>query len=107
MAAVTPEIVQELLEASPGSPGPVIPIITAMAKAYTRGRGFTAGADYDEPNDEIAAVIATASARMAANVRQTAGSSSMDNFANETRTYFQGWTVAELFVLNRYRKRAM
>src|SRR4029079_9403888 len=29
----------------------VIPIITAMAKAYTRGRGFTD--DYGEPNEEI------------------------------------------------------
>lgn len=32
-----------------------------MAKAYTRGRGFTG----NEPNDEIAAVITTASARLA------------------------------------------
>lgn len=38
----------------------VAPVITAMVRAYTRGRGF----DDDEPNDELAAVITTASARM-------------------------------------------
>ena len=41
----------------------VVPIITTMAKAYTRGRGF----DGAEPNEDIAAVITTASARLAAN----------------------------------------
>ena len=44
----------------------VIPIITTMAKAYTRGNGF----DGNEPNDEVAAVIATASARLASNTKQ-------------------------------------
>lgn len=107
MAAVTEAIVAELLAADASSPGPVVPIITAMAKAYTRGRGFTTGEDGDEPNDEIAAVITTASARMAANVRQVAQASTMDGLGSDTRTYFQGWTTAELYVLNRYRRRAM
>ncbi len=43
--------------------GEVAPVITAMVASYTRGRGF----DDDEPNDELAAVITTASARLVAN----------------------------------------
>lgn len=38
----------------------VLSIATAMASAYTRGPGFTDGV----PNDEIRAVILTASARL-------------------------------------------
>jgi hypothetical protein len=76
----------------------VVPVITAIVKAYTRGRGFDAG----EPNDELAAVITTASARMVANPEQVetrVGST-------EVRGGFQGFSLAETFVLNRYRKRA-
>ncbi len=46
--------------------GEVAPVITAMVASYTRGRGF----DDDEPNDELAAVITTASARLVANPEQ-------------------------------------
>ena len=75
-----------------------------MAKAYTRGRGF----DFGEPNDEIAAVITTASARLAANTRQINLSQSMEGVASaDLRSCFQGWTLAEQIVLNRYRVRAM
>lgn len=73
-------------------------IITAMARAYTRGNGFTDA----EPNDEITAVITTATARLVANPEQintTIGSVAVNGG-------FTGWTLAELFVLNRYRKRA-
>ncbi|TSE00661.1 hypothetical protein FOS14_06420 [Skermania sp. ID1734] len=75
------------------------PIVTVMVKAYTRGNGFdTRG----EPNDELAAVITTATARLVANpeqLDQTIGSVGV-------RGAFQGWNLAETFVLNRYRKRA-
>jgi hypothetical protein len=77
----------------------VAPVITAMVRAYTRGRGF----DDDEPNDELAAVITTASARMVANPEQIetrVGSV-------EIRGGFQGFSLAETFVLNRYRKTAL
>ncbi len=73
-------------------------IITALARAYTRGNGFTDA----EPNDEITAVITTATARLVANPEQiatTTGSVAVNGG-------FTGWTLAELFVLNRYRKRA-
>ena len=74
-----------------------VPIITAMARAYTRDNGFT-----PDPADDIAAVITTATARLVANPEQiatTTGSVAVNGG-------FTGWTLAELFVLNRYRKRA-
>ncbi len=79
--------------------GEIAPVITAMVASYTRGRGF----DDDEPNDELAAVITTASARLVANPEQiptTIGSV-------EIRGAFNGFSLAETFVLNRYRKRAL
>lgn len=77
----------------------VLSVVTALAGGYTRGQGFfgsTPGvADLD-------AVIITASARLVAHpeqIEQRIG----DTY---TRGGFTGWTLAELAVLNRYRKRA-
>lgn len=80
-----------------------VPLVTAFAKAYTRGRGFDAG----QPNEEIAAVITTAAARLGSNTGQTATSRTDGTTTTEQRTWFTGWTLAELYVLNRYRKRAL
>lgn len=78
--------------------------ITVMARAYTRGRGF----EYNEwPNEEIEAVITTAAARLAANGSGTQFRKKVDDVEIEYRSSFQGWTLAELAVLNRYRKTAM
>lgn len=81
-----------------------VPVVTAFAKAYTRGRGFDA---QGEPNDEIAAAITTAAARLASNGAQMSASQGVDGRSTEVRSWFTGWTLAELAVLNRYRKRAM
>ena len=81
-----------------------VQIITAMAKVYTRGRGFDVTG---EPSEEIAAVITTASARFIGNTKQTSMAMAAGPFTHDVRSYFQGWTLAELFVLNRYRKTAM
>ena len=69
-----------------------------MAHAYTRGGGFTSG----EPYDDVAAVIITATARLLANPEQ------LDSTVGGVRTGggFTGWSLAESFVLNRYRRRA-
>lgn len=98
--AVSPTTVASLRE---GDAATVVPIVTTMAKAYTRGRGFTES----EPNEEIAAVIATASARLAANGEQLA-SKKVDTveYQYSLASTF-GWTLAELAVLNRYRVTAM
>lgn len=74
-------------------------VITAMVRAYTRDNGFDGtGA----PNDDLAAVITTATARLVANPEQNrhtvGGVQQLDGF--------KGWSLAETFVLNRYRKRA-
>lgn len=77
-----------------------VPVITALARAYTRGRGFdTAG---DPEGAELEAIITTASARLIANPEQLA----YDSGSVSMRGGFNGFNLAELFVLNRYRVRA-
>jgi len=80
--------------------GQHVTIITAMARAYVRGEGFTETG----PADDIAAVITTATARLVTNPEQLE-SLTIGSYA--TKGGFQGWTLAELFVLNRYRKKAL
>lgn len=77
--------------------GQHVGIVTAMARSYTRGNGFTG----TEPAADVAAVIVTATARLLSNpeqLDQTVGSVAV-------RGAFTGWTLAELFVLNAYRRR--
>lgn len=74
------------------------PIIRAMAMAYTRGNGFQG----TEVQEDIYAVLVAATARLVANPEQlhyAAGSARISGA-------FNGWTLPEQFVLNRYRKRA-
>ena len=79
--------------------GEHLPIITAMARAYTRGNGFTGS----EPNEEISAVLVAATARLMGNPDQLEYRVGNVSFQSS----FQGWNLAEQFVLNRYRKRAL
>ena len=84
--------------------------MTALAKAYTRGRGFgeTLCDVAVVPNDEISAVIVTAAARLAANRWQLPNDQPVGTHASRVfRGAFTGWSTAELSALNRYRKRAM
>lgn len=73
-------------------------IVTAMVKAYTRDNGFFG----DVPGDDLAAVITTATARLVSNPGQLRYGIA-DVQMNDV---FQGFSLAETFVLNRYRKRA-
>lgn len=73
-------------------------IVTAMVKAYTRDNGFDEGM----PGDDLAAVITTATARLVSNPGQLRYGIA-DVQMNDA---FQGFSLAETFVLNRYRKRA-
>ena len=79
--------------------GEIVPVVTELVRAYTRDRGFTAG----EPNSQIAAVITIASARLTANPEQLA----TDTGSESIRNGFNGWTLAERAVLDRYRVKAM
>ncbi|MBS9534256.1 hypothetical protein KIH27_11725 [Mycobacterium sp. M1] len=103
MAAVTGQTVADFLGGGDDTglvalAGSHAAIVTALARGYTRGIGF----DASEPNDEIAAVIVTATARLVANPQQL--STDVGNVS--IRGGFSGFNLAELFVLNRYRKRA-
>lgn len=80
----------------------VIQNVTAMVKAYTRGEGFVNGV----PNDELRAVILSASCRVFANPRGIEVAETLGPQSVSFRGAFTGWTVAETFTLNRYRKRA-
>lgn len=74
-------------------------IVRAMAQSYTRGNGFD---QFGYPLEDVEAVIVTATARLLANPEQ------LDTTVGGVRTGggFTGWSLAETFVLNRYRKRA-
>ncbi|WP_137120913.1 hypothetical protein [Segeticoccus rhizosphaerae] len=81
--------------------GEHVPIVTALARSYTRGNGFNG----TTATEDLCAVITTATARLVPNPSGTV--------AEAIGTYsvrpgvFNGWTLAETFVLNRYRKRAL
>lgn len=80
--------------------GEHVALVTAMARAYTRGGGFLGGV----PNDEIAAVITTATARLVNNAEQNKREQLHDY--QVTPTPFVGWSLVETMVLNRHRKRS-
>lgn len=75
-------------------------LVTAMARSYTRGAGFL---DDDECEEDIAAVLITATARSVSNptnaTRVEVGSYS------ELPARFDGWTLIEQHVLHSYRRR--
>lgn len=106
MAEVTAEDVADFLgqgddDTVVALAGEALPVVTAMARAYTRDQGFD---DDGDPKDDVAAVLTTATARLMSNPEQV---SSMQVADYSIRGGFTGWTLAELFVLNRYRKRAV
>lgn len=81
----------------------VLSIVTAMVSEYTRGQGFTNGV----PTDGLRAVILSASLRLLANPRGLLIDETEGPSAVSYRSAFAGWTVAELYVLNNYRVRAL
>jgi hypothetical protein len=97
------DIADEVGDVLQGDASLVVPMIITMAKAYTRGHGF----DGNQPNDEIAAVITTAAARFIANPKQLTNTQTSGPYSANVVGGFTGWTLAERFVLNRYRTRAM
>lgn len=81
----------------------VLSIVSAMAKAYTRGRGWTD----DTPVEEIRAVILTASARLLSNSRGLQYSESAGPESVDYRSAFTGWTVPERICMDRWRVKAL
>ncbi len=76
-------------------------LVAAFVRAYTRGNGFDA--ESGEPADDIAAVITTATARLVTNPDQSARFAVGDYQVSPA--VLDGWTLPELCVLNRYRRR--
>ena len=74
-------------------------------------RSFGEGGDVpDTANvdfDELTLCRPSARARMVSNPGQLPVDMTSGPFGHSVRGVFQGWTLAELFVLNRYRKRAI
>lgn len=97
MSSVEPTEVEALLN---GDVASIVPLVTTMARSYTRGNGFNGLV----PNAEIRAVVLTASARMADNPAGRVGER-VDDLENRFVGAFS-WSLAEQFVLNRYRVRA-
>jgi hypothetical protein len=82
----------------------VLSVVTALCKSYTRGGGF----DEDGvPLPDIRAVILTASARLLKDPSQIVENRVKGPFSVTYRAGFDGWSVAELATLNRYRVRAL
>lgn len=80
----------------------IVSTVTQLARGYTRGQGFNAAC---VPVDDVRAVILTASARLYGNPEGVAART-MGPFQVQFAPDNFSWTVAELFVLNRYRERA-
>ncbi len=81
----------------------MLSIVTAMVSEYTRGQGFTNGV----PTDGLRAVILSTAARLIANPRGLLLTEAVGPEQIEFRSAFNGFTTAELYVLNNYRQRAM
>ncbi|WP_204081379.1 hypothetical protein [Mycobacterium riyadhense] len=81
----------------------VLSVVKSMAYAYTRGQGFVDG----EPNDEIGAVVLSASARLLSHARQVSVNEGYGpNTAGFAAAPF-AWSVGERLVLDRFRVRAL
>ncbi len=79
--------------------GEHLPVVTAFVKAYTRENGFFGSC----PNEDIAAVIVSATARLVDN--PSAAKAFTSGPFSVTPGTFSGWTLPELAVLHRYRRR--
>ena len=79
-----------------------VEIVAMMAYGYTRGNGFqTVAGKPTTRRPELVAVITSASSRLAANpsgLRYRAGTETVSDV-------FSGWTLAERYVLDGYRKK--
>lgn len=102
MAAPTVQDLRDLLgrDVSDSQGGAALKVVTAQAKAYVRGgSGWT-------PNDEIASVIITASARLVSNPSTLLYDNTVGPESVSYRSAFTGWSLTEKLTLDRYRVKA-
>lgn len=81
--------------------GEHLPVVTEFVRAYTRDRGFDP--DTGEPAPDVAAVIVSAAARLVENPANVTASA-IGPFSERPGT-LEGWTLPELAVLHRHRRR--
>lgn len=79
-----------------------LPLVTAFVRAYTGGRGFDPVTG--EPVADVGAVIVTATARLVTNPTGLV-TETIDDYSVRYGPTFNGWTLPELAVLHRYRRR--
>lgn len=77
-------------------------VITALAKSYCR-----ASWTEDEIPEDVAAVIKTSTLRLLANPDQISTSQTMGAFSVDIKGAWVGWSIGELGILHRHRKRAI
>lgn len=103
---VTPEELISFMGATPVSTETATTALTtaeALIGGYCRGCHVDGAGEY---RDGIKAVVITVGARIAANPAQVTIRDSAGPFTRARGQGFSGFTLAELAVLNRYRKRA-
>lgn len=103
---VTPEELISFMVDTPVSTETATTAITtaeALIGGYCRGSHVDRAGEY---RDGIKAVVITVGARIAANPAQVAIRDSAGPFSRSRGQGFSGFTLAELAVMNRYRKRA-
>src|SRR5687767_4459132 len=76
-----------------------VPLVTAFVRSYVRGQGFD---QYDDMEEDLRAVIITATARLVVNPSQQIFEAA-DSY--QARGSFSGWSLAEIGILHRYRRR--
>jgi hypothetical protein len=81
----------------------VIAYVTQLVQAYTRGVGFANGV----PTADLAAVILGASARAWTHPRQLPVDETQGAETVAWHAGFNGWSVSEVIVLDRYRVKAL
>lgn len=82
-------------------------VIVGMARAYTRDAGGFDGPGADVyVNPDLRSVLVGATARLLSNPSQLGHAETIGPWTKSWTAGFSGWSLAELAVLNRYRKRA-
>lgn len=104
---VTPEELINFMGATPVSTEIATTSVAtaeALIGGYCRGRHVDKEGDY---RDGIRAVVITVAARIAANPAQVTTRDSAGEFSRSRGAGFSGFTLAELAVMNRYRRQAV